>query len=259
MHIGTDSNWTYAEDTVLKANYGTVTMAQMCTLLPNRSVTAIRSRASRLGITRERPDFSDEELGIIETYIGTEGVSGVMKRLSGRSYNSIYKVARKMGWVVLKKHPTAWTVEEDRILWETMNKTPEEVQELLSNGRSVASIEHRRFLLQYWGRNGVRRGNYTRREISIIKKQYGACGADGLIDALPGRSDKAIRSKAAEMGLSRDGNSANRRWTPTEKLILQENTDKSAEEIALLLGGTRTEAAIKYRLCMLRKARRKAV
>lgn len=192
------SRWTEEEDNILREFYREhpdgQSLKSISHRLKNRTMIAIRSRASELGLI-VLDYWSQDEIEIIKIYYPTEG-SNVVKRLPNRTKGAIKRKADKMG-LHCKKF---WSDEEIEILRKYYSTEGLKVSKRLSNRTDSAIIRQ----AQKMNINSLAGGKpWTEQEDELIRKHYAKLGASKIQELIPNRSINDIRGRASKIGIKK--------------------------------------------------------
>lgn len=187
--------WPEEELALIRGNYCKgITFVH--SLLPGRTIYAIRIQASLMGVTNS--SWGDEELRYLEAHHGSIPIVGIAASL-GRSAKGVADMVRKMGQA--KRPETVnvpWTERELEILrahygsgaWITR------VQALLP-GRTKGAIGIQAHKM------GVRESlNWSPEEIEMLREYYPYPGSD-VAKKLPHRTVAAIKNQARRLGIKK--------------------------------------------------------
>lgn len=241
------SLWTPEEDALLAEKYPSMGK-DVQTLLPNRTLTAIRARANKFSLRAPMAKtvraWTMEEDAILRERYASEG-GAVQAFLPTRSLSSIYAHAGKLNLSVSSKamktvsdkkkehRNNAWTAEEDSILCKCYPSGGLAAVTCLLKRHSKSAIYSRASMY------GIRRGAkssdieantspkmdvrksasavWSEKEDRILSTFYPTMGIR-VQEKLPGRTETAIYSRAFEKNLNRL-----LRWTEAEDMFLREN------------------------------------
>ncbi|EOY5739943.1 hypothetical protein ACP613_004446 [Enterobacter ludwigii] len=205
------AGWTVAEMNYVGSLYGSIPAQEIADKL-GRSVNGVRRIAGYLGVTKKSAGVWDEEqLKILRQYYKNgHGLEEVMKRLPGRTKESIAAQASKQGIAGGKK---SWGLQEKSFLIKHYGllSTHEIAQAL---GRSVSAVRGAVNMLNLGKRSS---GPWTEAEKVILKARYGRY--HDMLDIqsrLPGRTRHAIQMQASLMSLT-----FAREWSENEEYILR--------------------------------------
>lgn len=150
-----------------------------------------------------------------------------------RSVTSLMSKARKMGL----KRGRYWTNLQKTILFDNLDKTYEELSELIPC-KTLSEIT------AYCQNKKIRTGSYQKKwskeEEDILKQSTYSKTIEDVYDLIPHRSKDSIRGKLQGMGISVKNE---KYWTPYEEDYLRSNlSEKTVHEISIALN--RSEVAI---------------
>lgn len=109
-----NKQWSKEEDSTIINNYSYIGK-DVIRLLPNKTLSQIQGRASKLGVKYEPNPWTEEEDNIIKIYYGKEGRK-VSERLPNRLQSSVIRRAKYLG--IKNNSKKLWTKEEDDIIKE---------------------------------------------------------------------------------------------------------------------------------------------
>ena len=185
-----------------------------------------RQAFNKRGGSRAKEWTPEERQYLIENYHTTS--ERELTRVLGRSAPAIRRKANSLGLGV-KRYWNAWTPEEDDYLRRNYSKMPS--TEIAKHLRRTygAVISRARKLDIYYRPSGAPE------EDAILRGEYPALGARGVLKKLKGRTLEAIKRRASILGITQG---IRVRWTEEEKRILEENIGKvSFETLAEMLPG----------------------
>lgn len=224
------NRWQLWELEILRREYIVKSVEEVQELLPHRSILAIRSRASLLGIKAQsgRLDlpWRDWEKDIIKNIYPTEGAEGVQKHLAERRLNAIkveaFYLKVKKGKTLRKARNINMTTGERNsyIIANIGTKTPEELaQEFGVSVKAIANI-----CMRVGGVNLVKRKKEAR--VKYILDNIGTKTPKELAQGLsvPVSTIYNIRS--------REGNSVNQSKEERDTYILDNIDTMSLDELA---------------------------
>lgn len=224
-----DTMWSENEINILKEYYPTEGI-EVAKRLPDRKVSAIIAKASKLGILSETQKWTNEEEKILKKYYELEG-GAVSERLPGRSFAACKAKAEKMG---MYYNPNKWTDEDLEILKKYYPIEGIEVLKRLP-GRTKTSVMVKANLLKLRKKSS----DWTKEEDDIIKKYYPDEGIE-VLKRLPGRTRSAVKNRAVTLKVKKRSSSV---WTDKEIEILKKYYPDEGLNVAKRLPG-RTAKAI---------------
>lgn len=139
-------NWTPREIVILRMNYGTMSINQLKTLLPKRSVSSIRHKANSCGICTAQGKkkfhskyhrWTQEEIDSVTQHYSEKGSRYIAQLFPHISRIAIELKARSLG---LHARTTNWTNEEKDIVRNHFREGYRKVMELLPNKTKSAII-----------------------------------------------------------------------------------------------------------------------
>lgn len=152
--------WTDSETKILLDNYNKCSKEEMMNLLPNRSWSAILSKANKKSIQKRFLWTQEEDDILIEQYPKIP-IDDFLKLLPNRTRDSIISRAMKLGVNCYDRH--FWSEKEEQYIkdnWETMPDI------IIANnlGKSKESVKNKRNLL------GLHRQNRNHKSYDNISK-----------------------------------------------------------------------------------------
>lgn len=241
--------WSEDEIQVLKDNYESLGLDAVKPLLPNRTESAIYSKAQDLRL-KTRLYWEEWELDFLRQNHDKLTVEELTERLSanGRTVIAVAQRLREMG---LNEGINYYTPEEDEIIKTNYNKiTLKQLCKLLPD-RTPKSIFKRARNLKL---NNEAAPDWTPEEDEIIKRYYKQTHIKELGSKLPGRSLKSIWNRAQHIGLRRSkrtetGNKL--KWDEVEINLLTDNYGKVSRDEILNLLPNRSWQSIKAKAALL--------
>ena len=215
--------WTDEEDAILREHY-TAMGTMVSSLLPNRSISSIRTRAYALGIPSKKvfSTWTDEEIQMLREYvpiIGCEETQHLFIR--NHSFAACLNKCEELGLRFISVSPT-WTDEELSILFEHYPEIGLDVCKLLPN-RSINSIQRKVSFLGIVHLRPI--PGWSEEDISILCQYYPKEGI-AVQNRLPEKHLRTIKRVARKMGLhppSYDSKGISPiRWTAEEDNILRD-------------------------------------
>lgn len=234
-------HWTEKENTILKDEYGKISLKELEKLLPGRSVNSICTQANKLGLTNNKNvEWLPEEDDIVRKHYYTEKLEDLAKRLPRHTLESVRARPYYLG-LAKKFASTVWKEEETEIL--IIHYPNESVSELAKRlpGRSIESIIGKIRQL------GLRKKDedvkpYAQEELDYLVEHYGKESILEIAKKLKDRTYHSIVCKAHALGLSEKNS-----WTEEEDNVLREfYPTETAEKVAKRLTN-RTAAAVRIR------------
>ncbi|CCQ42311.1 SANT/Myb-like DNA-binding domain-containing protein [Yersinia enterocolitica] len=187
--------WTEEELALIRVNYYKGIMF-VHSLLPGRTIYAIRIQASLMGVTNA--SWGDEELRYLEAHHGSVPIARIAASL-GRSAKGVADMDRKMG---LAKRPETinvpWSEQVLEILWAHYGSGAwiTRVQALLP-GRTKGAIGVQA------NKMGIRESqNWSPEEIEILREYYPYPGSE-IAKKLPHRTVAAIKTQASRLKIKK--------------------------------------------------------
>ena len=217
---GLRNKWSSAEEDLLKQYYQ-VEGDRILPRLPGRTMSDIRQKAFRMGLTNGRFGWTEEEDSYLREHYADDSTDDIAKVIENHNRSSIVSRAKYLG--LKKTHRDGkkkveqatieWTFDED----ETIKKYYyEESLASLSKrlpGRTHASISTRAHSLGLAKRSkGIL---WTQEELGILKELYGKVSSIELLKKLPNRTYNSIRTQATLLGLTEKRQKASK--TPASK------------------------------------------
>lgn len=196
----TPSSWKPEEDECLVKLYPTYEWGVLLKAFPGRTKQELCSRASALGLTREKTEFSlftEKEDNILKEYYITYGPKYIKENfMPYRTESSIKARANRLGLSMVK----FWTQEEKDIIMKYYSIIPlDQVMEKLP-GRSRDSIINQARLMRI--KSFVTLQKFSEEESNYIKENY-LTMTDEEIGNILSRSTRSVRDKRLSLGLIR--------------------------------------------------------
>lgn len=171
------SKWTQDELDILKNNYYTKSIEELCSMLGNkRTIDSIRTKARRyFGYSKDRT-WTEEEIKILKEYYSNKPIKYVMEKLPNRTYQAIGKKANLLGVASYYQLTNYWNNEQTQFLldnWETMSDI-EIAEKLGKEKRSVLEKRWNLGLLRFNHHNNATYENlqkYIRGNIGTWKRK----------------------------------------------------------------------------------------
>jgi arsenate reductase-like glutaredoxin family protein len=185
--------------------------------------------------------WTEKEINILKTHYCDKKIHELMELLTDRSEYSIRTKARDLK---LKKEPNNyfWSEEEIEILKDNYQKSNKELTNFLP-GRTTNSIQKKKENLELKNSKFIRQRNdyWADEEIQILKDNYKKESIEKILELLPKRTLRAVRTKVVELKLTNERDF----WADEEIQILKDNyQNKSIEDLMKLLP-ERTENTIR--------------
>lgn len=197
--------WTDEEVDILKKHYPTADTETLLELLPRFTIEKIRTKASRLGIKRQRVDR--RRTGIKMTR-WTKEESERLKKVYSHSTNE----------ELLEMFPR-FTLRQIRNKARSLNlKKLDDIKQKDKEAHLAKMIGDR---------------EWTEEEENLLEEKYYILGAKGMTRYLPHRTQKAIAAKARKMGLTTEQGAV---WKMTDVSISKDDVfsiDVSFERVNL--------------------------
>lgn len=137
--------WTTEEEEFLKANYPTTTAPKLAEMLNIDSVTSVRRKVDRMGLTKKEK-WSDSEKKTLKKLYPVTKTSELAKIFKGKSMSSIRRKAQELGLnkdsLIINKEDT-WNREKEDTLRELYPTTTAQELVRILNVSSVNSIQHK--------------------------------------------------------------------------------------------------------------------
>ncbi len=195
---GNESKWTEEEDERLKQLYNRVSREKIIEEFPDRTYSAIKCHAAKLGLGKDAAWTADEE-NILRAFYEILPIEKLAKKLPGRSYEAIRSHAVKFGLSRSREHK--WSDEELEILKNNAEtKTIRELRKLLPDKTTVA-IKSKCQTLGY--KLPAAWSEWTEEELDIIRKNANKLTWAEIHKLIPNRARDSIKAKANSMGFSR--------------------------------------------------------
>ena len=129
--------WTPEEIIYLQENYNGYGAGLQCAKYLNRTLKEVNNKARLLGLAKNCPNWTEEEIGLIRQYYPIEG-DMVYKRIPAHTRAACRACAKKLSLRSLEHY---WTEKEKEILFLNQDKSMKDLLELLP-GRTSSSIKH---------------------------------------------------------------------------------------------------------------------
>ena len=129
--------WMPEEIIYLQENYNGYGAGPRCAKYLNRTLKEVNHKARLLGLAKNCPNWTEEEISLIRQYYPIEG-DMVYKRIPAHTRDACRAYAKKLNLRSLEHY---WTEKEKEILFLNQNKPIKELLELLPVRTSV-SIKH---------------------------------------------------------------------------------------------------------------------
>lgn len=205
--------WTAEEDEIIIKNYKIKTTKEIAELFDNISESQISNRINRLGLTKMKPRWTQEEIDYLEKNYGKKSIENLIEeKLSRFDAKAITKKAHRLGISTYKID--LWTKEEIKFLELHYKTKPNKfIQENYLPNRSVEQIKSKAKALglkkdeviKYKAivdANRSRPDIWTEEEKKILIEHYGKINNKVLKrEYLPHKSIEGIKGKARQLGL----------------------------------------------------------
>ena len=178
-----NQRWTEEEKYILINYYKNnnkikINIEPLLCLLPRKSKTQIINEAVFLGLSKKKIPWEEQDILTLKQFYCTEGADGIIKRLPGRTRESILQLAAKYG--LKYNDPNKWTEHELNILRDNYSKEKKNIIKLLP-GRTWGSIQSMasKLNLSYDNRG------WTEEQRRIIVSEYSKLGGKKIIEKYP--------------------------------------------------------------------------
>lgn len=244
--------WTDEEVAILVENYDSLGSG-VSKLLAGRSVSSCGSKAFKIFGGRKsikncvpRVNWTDEEDKILKDnypLLGVEAFKLLPNRTEASCKDRCYTLGLKIeSRSAFKRNSLKWTSEEDDILRVNYNsiRCDADVEKILP-GRTYMACKGRAKQLNISKTPSI----WTQEEDDVIRNNYTKAGAKKIMHLLPGRTERAIRKRANDLGLN-----AGRSYSVEEDNIIISYYPSIGTEVVSMLPG-RTKAGIVKRAQLL--------
>lgn len=195
LALAEDMPWDEKEEQIIRDNYGKVEKNKWKELLPDRSYTAIRSKAGKLGLTESREhEWSDEELKLLSDNAGKLNIKELMKLLPSKTDIAIKSKIKTLGLNKVYAH-AYWTKQEDDIIRKHADKMTWTKMEELLPGRNAQTIRVRANKLGLIHTKG-----WSKEQDEWLKSVYDTMDINDIA-AQVGKNKDAVLVHARSMGL----------------------------------------------------------
>lgn len=199
VFVSSKNRWTHDEVLWLRNHYATATLEEVKRRFPERSISNIYSKASKMGVSRDSYHWDDEdERFLIDNYLRYD--ASVLAKMLGDRYTdvAIRCKANKLGMKKLDDH---WTSDEDQIIREYYPKMLAKDFVSLLPGRTVNGVILRARKL------GVTSYYYSQVMFSEEERKYiqehWLKEADGQIAKVLNRTQRSVKDVRNRLGLHR--------------------------------------------------------
>lgn len=188
------NKWTKEDKQILIDNYSSMSIDDICKLMPYRTKQSIITKASELGLKNKIFFWNENEIQILKDNYLLYGAEYVQEKLNNKfTISAIKTKAQKLGVVTSNK----WTEEEHQIIRDYYSiKSVDEIAAMIPNHTRKSIIERAMEL-------GIKSGIfYTSKEEEYIRNNWQS-KTDEEIAIVLNRTPKKIRDKRLNMGLCR--------------------------------------------------------
>ena len=190
----------------------------------NRNPASIVGKLKTLGIFKHsKTYYSKEDVEFLQENYPSGNHEIIFQRFPLMTLTALRSTCSKLG---IKANYYHWTSEEERIVENNyLNKSPEEMTELLNNKFTYDAIQTKAFRKFNYSKNM----NWTDEEIEIIKQYYSIEPIEEVLKKLPNRTRNGLIKKANQLNI-KAYSILSTKWDKKDKQFVIDNWETMSDK-----------------------------